>query len=62
MFYEVLNFTQVMAVLVVAVGITSAAIFYFVVPEGSATDVPKIKWYQWFGSVRFYLVRIACLQ
>ncbi len=50
-----------MAVFVVAVGIASAAFFYFCVPEDSATDRSKIKWYQWFGSVRFYLVRIVCV-
>ncbi len=58
-FIELLGFllpTQVMALIIIVVGMLSATFFYACAREESTLKQPKLKWYKWFGNLQFYMV------
>ncbi len=51
-----LLYSQILAVVVIAVCAVMAVFFYSCVRENSTAEEPKLKWYKWFQTINFYTV------
>ena len=49
--------SQIMALVVIGVGVPVSMVFQCLVPEVQDHTPPKCKWYKWLINPRFYLVR-----
>ena len=50
---------QVVALVVIVLGVPVSLIFQIFVPEDPNASPPKLKWYKWLINPKFYLVSFA---
>lgn len=50
---------QVVALIVIILGLPVSLIFQIFVPEDPNASPPKLKWYKWLINPKFYLVSCA---
>ena len=53
------TYSQIMAIVVILLGLPVSLLFQFFVREDSTAVTVKLKWYKWLLNPKFYLVSIA---